>query len=339
MGLRALHGPSGRVALIRGLMGRSTSETAVQLSAQLEARGERVSPRQLERWRQAGLLGPVRQRGAGRGRGSTVELGEDAIDRATDAARLVRDNRSLGVAVLVMFGEGRFRVEKPELERAYAASFGGLGAKFLSASPTGDAYGASAEIGRRVGAKASRRPDHAAMRDRFRKRRDEGRFEPLAGLLERSYKQVALIVLTGRPTSGFALAELLRATGLGALVSERTAGQPSLVTSLPDLTEDLEAMSVPALGRVVCKTPLEDLEAARDYLNGLVNFARQAVPPIRTVFPDAFGFAALLTVSPLSVALAAPLVARLENRFPGEMARSQHLFYKARERWASWGTG
>ena len=153
----------------------------------------------------------------------------------------------------------------------------------------------------------------------------EGRFEPLVWMLTSLYEEVALIFLAGRPTSEFARDELLKATGVSAIATERPPGQPPLVSSLPDLTGQLAAMSAPALASLVRSTSLEDLEHARDYLTSLVAFARASVPPIRDLFPDGFGFVALLATSPVAVALATPVVAKLETLYPGELAKSQRL--------------
>lgn len=311
-------------------MARSVSGSARLLSARLEERGERVSPRQLERWRQHGLIPRVRQRGAGRGRGSTVELGEEVIDQALDASRLVRRYRTLPGAVLAMFGEGRYKVEKPELDGAYLTYLGTLAAKLLASSPAGSVQTAASAIGSRVGGKAARRADHADIRGRLKRMR-EARFEPLAWMLTSLYEDVALIFLAGRPTSAFALTELLRATGVGAIATEPPPGQPPLVSSLPELTEQLAEMSAPALADLVGRTSLEDLEHARDYLTSLHAFARAWVPPIRDLFPDGFGFVAVLATTPIAVALATPVVARLDAQLSGELVKSQSLFRASTE--------
>jgi hypothetical protein len=53
---------------------RKPSATDLELIAHVAARGYDVTPRQLERWRQAGALDTPRRIGLGRGRGTTTQV-------------------------------------------------------------------------------------------------------------------------------------------------------------------------------------------------------------------------------------------------------------------------
>jgi len=234
----------------------------------------------------------------------------------------------VSVAVLTMFGEGRHRIEKPELERAYAKAYGELGRR-IQARSAGGASSASTAVGGAIAKRASRRRDLTDLRARLKEIRTGRRFESIQGMLEDRLTDLALIVLTGQARSRAGVAELLDATGVTGLATDLPAAQPPIVSSMPDLTTQLQAMSARSLSLLVRRTSLDHLETGRDYANTLRAFARARSSFNRSSAPNAFGFAAVARTSPLSVAIAAPVIASLERLFPGEILRSQALFQES----------
>lgn len=174
-------------------MPRRPSSTALDLSRALEREGEPTSPRQLERMRQAGLLARVRQRGRGQPEGgSTVDYGADVRERAHDAIRLHGEWRNAQLAVLAMFGEGRFRVEKPELEGAFARSLSGLRRRLLERSRATQPIDAALKIASGRAERASRAPNHKEIRARLKRTR-RSRSDSLHRLLLDLYFEAVMI--------------------------------------------------------------------------------------------------------------------------------------------------
>jgi hypothetical protein len=98
-------------------MPRITSQADRRLIAELAAVGVEVGPRQLERWRQHGLLATVRH-GRGRGRGSQSCYPDGTVDLVTELVELLARRRSLNDAVLVLFRRGR-PLSTAVIRRAY----------------------------------------------------------------------------------------------------------------------------------------------------------------------------------------------------------------------------
>ncbi len=95
-------------------MPRRNSQLASHLSATLGALGEDVSPRQIERLGEAGLLGQP-------------PYPSELTERAREAMELVRQCWGRhDLAVLVMFVHGRHPVGETRLKRAYNTSLGRL---------------------------------------------------------------------------------------------------------------------------------------------------------------------------------------------------------------------
>jgi hypothetical protein len=87
-------------------MPRLTSQADHRLIAELAALGVQVTPRQLERWRQHGLIATVRH-GCGRGSGSQSHYPDGTVALVTELVALLSRRRSLNDAVLVLFRRGR----------------------------------------------------------------------------------------------------------------------------------------------------------------------------------------------------------------------------------------
>jgi hypothetical protein len=103
---------------LRSKGGRGRSRAEIELARAISAAGARVSPWQVERWRQAGLLAPATRTYGGRGQGSSAVYPEGAVDRGVEVAGLVRPRRSLGEVALLLFARGR-TMPLPTLKAAY----------------------------------------------------------------------------------------------------------------------------------------------------------------------------------------------------------------------------
>jgi hypothetical protein len=86
-------------------MSRLTSQADHRLIAELAALGIQVTPRQLERWRQHGLIATVRH-GCGRGSGSQSHYPDGTVALVTELVALLSRRRNFNDAVLVLFRRG-----------------------------------------------------------------------------------------------------------------------------------------------------------------------------------------------------------------------------------------
>ena len=89
----------------------SPSPAEEGLAAAVSARWKRVTPRQLERWREWGFLHPVPRRALGRGRGSESYLNEELIEEAVAVASVISEVRSRPLAALTLFVRGWYVTE------------------------------------------------------------------------------------------------------------------------------------------------------------------------------------------------------------------------------------
>ena len=97
------------------------SRADVALIDALADRGLDVSPYQLERWRTAGLLPRNNRRPLGRGKGSTSELDDVAVELAARLAEYARQGRAMpGSHIIECFAKGQ-RLEEDRIREAFHA--------------------------------------------------------------------------------------------------------------------------------------------------------------------------------------------------------------------------
>jgi hypothetical protein len=113
-----------------------------------------VSPRQTERWREAGYLSPLERHGRGRGRGSRSEYPEGTTEHAACLASALEQTRYLDEAALVCFVRG-FSLSEAALRKAYRASFERLTTLMERAAPSTEPWDIAETIGRLFARRAS----------------------------------------------------------------------------------------------------------------------------------------------------------------------------------------
>jgi hypothetical protein len=257
---------------------RRTSRADEKLIAALARRRIRVTPRQLERWRQAGILQPPMRHGLGRGPGSASSYPDAAIEQAAVLAGLVRRGQPLGDVALVLFARRRWCQEDAVIA-GYRGCLARMEAEALGNASAEDPLEVAEALAmsllgteRRAGIlkdlrSGARRARHAQATSRATTlARDRGRTNPnradLAtaradststdGLLTSALTNLLMVMLSGRPSSDDALEEFLRVSGY--------APPDAASGLLPTLAE----LSLPSLSRLLDDLTFDELELARD---------------------------------------------------------------------------
>jgi hypothetical protein len=259
---------------------RTISRADRALIEKLARREVTVSATQIERWRQAGLMPTNERHGLGRGPGSRSTAPPWAVEQATELAQIVKRGQPLEEVALIMLARGRW-VRDDAWRAGYRHLLRSIEALANSRKNSDDlldvaeAFAAETLAGPPATVKALRlgarrahtvaARQHAAALAEAQGRTKPTRQEFDAGkaaqassetLARSALTNLALIVLTGEPTSEEALAELLGVSGIAP------AGQAQ---TLPPI---LAAVSLPSLAEFVDAGTLAELEAARDEIRG-----------------------------------------------------------------------
>jgi len=276
------------------------------LAATAQREGERVSARQLESWRQAGLVPRPTVQHLGRGRGSSSRYPADAPARVAAAARAVRAHRRLHVAALALFGQGQ-PLEEHVVRAAYRRHYehiGRLAAPDPVAPGGGDAgprdpwdfpsdpaeAAAMAIIG---GVRRTRKGRRILRRARQIRDPNTGGPEAPESLLLSTLTTLARGALTGEADPS-ALQEMLLVTGMSEAMGERLGDLGPLSSPLDaDEQAGLFAEVGPeAQRRAVEEASFAELARVRDRARDVLSFARAftAVVSRTTGLDGAFGF-------------------------------------------------
>lgn len=228
-------------------MPRQPSRADHQLIADLSDRGITVSPRQLERWRQSGLIWTERSRGTGIG-GSISRYSDDAADRVEAILKALQNIRTLDNIALWMFGSG-WTLPEETLRTAYRTAYDVL-MEFGSAADDLDEYDRAERIA--ATQRARRHPVAVEWRRRLREMPD--RKESVQRESWNVRTSVLHTLQTGDEVSEDAARSIAHA-----------AGAPQIGDELPaDFATTLASMSFPALAAAVQDATVEQLHQARD---------------------------------------------------------------------------
>jgi hypothetical protein len=310
-------------------MPRRTSQLAIELSTTLESSEERVSPRQIERLSEAGLLGEP-------------PYTPDLVTRTRDALELVRRyNERHDLATLVMFVQGRHRVGEERLKRAYAVAFERIEGWIDRRLGAGRDLDAARPLAIKLAHRSAKEREDRDLRARLKATRPHEPFRSIRSLLEDFYTDVVLLIREGRPSSDQGLREVLEATGVAAIASERVPGRAPIVPSLPlqDIKRFARKTKLGGLVRRVSLASYEQLEQARDDTLAFVAFARVFAPFAKTVLgaSQGFGFRAIANMTDLGIAFAVPGMLILSSLRPDEVAELRALLKRETPRFRAFG--
>ena len=220
--------------------------------------GVAVTPRQLERWHQAGLIPkPDVFRGGVRGSASCYPQG--TAKQVVELIGILDEGRLLDHALLRLFMRG-YAVDATKLKALYVAFFG----QFTS---DGDALDQAERLVGKFEARLSR--DGLARTIRFRLRRRVTRSLPADALVKGVITQMLVAFFSGElddDHEGTAVAEIRAATGTERMETDPIGNLGPLLPHLSDeeVADMTTAVSLGAVVRGVAEASWDDLTEARD---------------------------------------------------------------------------
>ena len=229
---------------------RPASRAAKKLSADLHAAGIKVSPRQIERWRQAGLI-EATDRSWIPCEGSEAEYGPQAFEQARGVKHLVDDGLTLEQIAVVQFVRRRYVTTsalKHAIHQQLIETLGpGINAKYWTeAEPIAEER--AAHIARRL----ARESEAKSLRQQLhRLGRQAG--ERINQAVARVIAGALMPYLAGEPRTRRELTALLKALGLSI---EHL--------SMDEIVANLRLLRIEALSQELQVASRDELEQARD---------------------------------------------------------------------------
>lgn len=236
-----------------------------------------VSPREIERWRQAGLL-PAPQRGYP-GRGSTSSYPDEAIRQAREIARLLKGGERLSEIAVPLFSSG-YRLEEAVVKAAFKSAASRLEHVIRRRKPGAGAIDTAEAAADTLLRSLRGDPQLAEWRDRVRDREDS-----TAAILHSVVVNLIHILLTGRPASEDGLQEFYDAAGISAMVEGMSVAFGEEV-GVSDLDVLLPKFQLAEYRRLVDQFSLDELTAAGSVVNELAGVA----PTMLRLVAAAYGF-------------------------------------------------
>lgn len=258
-------------------MSRKISRADQALIDELERdHGVAVSPRQLERWRQAGVLGGPTVTHLGRGKGTSSAYPHSAAQRCVEIASLKAEHRNLRDVLLVLFFRRR-EIDLDAVRAAYVAQTHGLedGIREVaelrpSEQPPEDAFDVAEPAALAIAERASKSPLASPVRRHLRSAVPGASVDALfTGFLAESFTGF----LTGEfvDSSDALTGELKAATGLAAMEQGVVAGVGPLVPSIEksEFGATFAAVTSETLESALADASHDELTQARDELQHL----------------------------------------------------------------------
>lgn len=228
------------------------SQADRDLAAAVSRLGLEVSPRQVERWREQGVLQPPERHGKGPPLGSYAVYKPGAVEHAADLARQLEIHGRLNDAALVVFLHG-FPVKERAVRAAYRTIYAEI-RRFLDPESLRDPMAVAARASQVFGRRAARSSTAKAWKKRLKASGDAEAFSYVVSDL--------LWFLLGGADEGVDLShDVLNAVGVGEVVDK-----------LPDEDRDrfhelTRTLSLPALELVATQAEFHELQTARDALS------------------------------------------------------------------------
>lgn len=273
-----LAGGTGRICYGHGPMQLASeglspgpSQADQELISGAKQAGALVSPRQLKRWRAAGLLPSPTRRGLGRGRGSRSAYPPGTLERVLALARLPRRARSPGAAVLSLFSLG-YEVEEAALRRAHSEWVTQTEERLRQGAGSADPLD-MAEV-------AAMRMLGPFLRTRLGRqylRRLRHRGEPPRDVLVSAMTGLTSLVVSGEPSSSEAIREYLDAAGTPQALARAGLSPEQAMRELladPAVLEGLAAISLRRLASTFADASMDELDQARRALASILGWLR-----------------------------------------------------------------
>jgi hypothetical protein len=227
------------------------SQADTDLAAAVRRLGVEVTIRQIERWREEGLLQGPERRGRGRGRGVVAVYAEGADQHAADIATQLGRQRRLHDAALVVFLHG-YPVKERAVRSAFASIFGEIRSR-LNPGELEDPWDVASKVSGSLSRNASRSATTTSWKRRLRKSGSDEAISAVAHDLIR-------FALGDADDDETLSPEVLTAVGLDEVFE-------SLPTGLRERFDNLIRMvSLPALEQTAATASFDKLQQARDSL-------------------------------------------------------------------------
>jgi hypothetical protein len=271
------------------MAGMARSRSDAELARLISEGGVAVSPWQVERWRQRGLIPPAARSWGGRSHGSQAVYPPEAVEQGRVVAQLVRRRRPLGDVAVTLFIRG-FPVPEHVLKDAFAQWLNRI-QRYLGRPPALEELFDAAE----ARATAMVAPMLKTKQGRRFRSRLRGKQVPADDVFLSVVTNLVLL-LQGGETTDEGLDEVLEAGGVTAMYRDRIPGaEPIASGPSPEVRELMRKVSLENLRRLVETSSREDLVWARDLILLFIPFASAFAVMIRTMFqlPDAMGFGVL----------------------------------------------
>ncbi len=271
------------------MSGPARSRSDAELARRISECGVAVTPWQVERWRQHGLLPPAARSYPGRGQGSEAIYPPESVEQGRVVAQLVRRRRPLSDVAVALFVRG-YPVPEQVLKDAFGEWLDRL-QRYLGRPATVEEMFDSAEDRARAMVAPMLKTKQGR---RFRSRQRGG--DVAADDVFLSVVTNLVLLLQGGETTDDGLDEVLEAGGASAMYRDRIPGAgPIAAGPSPEVREFMRKVSLQNLRRLVEASTIEDLVWARDLILLFIPFASVFAVMIRTMFqlPDAMGFGVL----------------------------------------------
>jgi DNA-binding transcriptional MerR regulator len=296
-------------------MARRYSQAVIALAALASTYGIRVSPREIERWRQAGLI-PQPDR-IYPGRGSRAIYSDKAAAQAAEVAKYLRNGWRLEEIAVPLFLHG-FRVGEETVKRAFKAHADHVRYLISRRSPDGDTLTVAEAAGRTLLRALRGDPRLVQWRERV-----GGMGAPRGAILESAVTNFMHVLLTGEPASEEGMYEFFVASGIKGLLSSMSEilGEE---LSLTELNELITKLDLSEYVRLVDEFSLDDLLDARVAMSEMVD----AAVPLITVLAASLGFPLpddlathVSDIAEPALLFGLPLIAWMMNQHPAGVAQ------------------
>lgn len=254
------------------------SRAVVELAAAASAFGDAVSPRQIERWRQADMIpGPDREFP---GRGSSVTYAGGAARQAAEVAKLLSEGSRLEEVAVPLFLRG-FDVPEDAVKKAFKAHAQHARHLVTRRAPGADDFTIAEAASKTL--LRSLRGDRrlAEWRDRVK-----GREDSPSSIVESALMNFVHVLLAGKPISDEGLGELYTASGMEGMVTQMGVVLGEKI-DLAEFDELIEQLDLARYEQLVDDFTLDELMNARAVLAEIV----KAGIPMVELLAETTGFA------------------------------------------------